>query len=167
MTTPTLWCPQCGPLSDDCECPAAHECTSPIDEDGCCTQCGADTCTWDELVERLRGAGYEVLAAGRHGVQRDAATANVSAHETAPGGHAGFAPTWAPGDMVWYLPSLNGPRFPAVVDSEPWQLGGGSWVVRLRDLPQAYCDHTCRQRRTVPAAECTLHVIRREPGEGA
>lgn len=73
------------------------------------------------------------------------------------------APTWKPGDTVWYLPSANGPRFPAVVDSEPWQLGGHSWVVRLRDLPQAYCDYSKRQRTTVPAAECVLHVQKRDP----
>lgn len=73
-----------------------------------------------------------------------------------------LTPTWKPGDKVWYSPSLNGPEFEAVVDSLPWQLGGHTWCVRLVGLPQAYCDHTCRQRFSVPAAECVVHVRRRD-----
>ena len=51
--------------------------------------------------------------------------------------------------------------FRAVVASEPWQLGGHTWVVRLEDLPQEYSDYCQRQRSTVPAAECVYHVTTR------
>lgn len=67
-----------------------------------------------------------------------------------------------PGDPVWYSPSLRGPRFAAVVDSEPWSLGGHTAVVRLRELGSDYQERTGRQRTTVPAAACS-HIERRDP----
>ena len=71
--------------------------------------------------------------------------------------------SWRPGDPVWYSPSTGGPWFRAVVDSDPWQLGtSGPWVVRLVELPIEYAEYCGRTRRTVPAAECTIHLrIRR------
>jgi hypothetical protein len=66
--------------------------------------------------------------------------------------------TWmVHGALAEYAPTLNGPWFPCVIDSEPWMLGGHTEVVRLRDLPQAYVEYTSRDRRTVPCA-ATSHV---------
>ena len=71
-------------------------------------------------------------------------------------------PEWKPGDMVEYQPSAGGPWFPATVDSEPWQLGGGTWVVHLKDLPPEYGALCSSPRTTVKAAEATRHVRKRK-----
>ena len=68
-----------------------------------------------------------------------------------------------PGDPVWYMPRRGGPRFAAVVDSQPWCLGEHTVVVRLRELGDDYREHTGRQRTTVPAAACS-HIERRDLG---
>jgi len=74
-------------------------------------------------------------------------------------------PTWRIGDRVWYAPSLLSRMFRAVVASEPWRLGGYTWVVRLEGLPQEYSDYCQRQRSTVPAAECVQHVTKRSASD--
>lgn len=65
-------------------------------------------------------------------------------------------PAFHVGDRVQYWPSLNGKSFPAVVASEPWQLGGHTWVMRLEDLPQEYAVYTGKKgpRHVVAAACC-------------
>jgi hypothetical protein len=56
------------------------------------------------------------------------------------------------GDKVYYHPTIGKePKFTATVASAAWQVGS-TWVVNLRDLPQAYCDYTHRNRNTVNAA---------------
>lgn len=65
------------------------------------------------------------------------------------------------GDRVWYALSLNGPRFAAVVASEPWKLGEHTWVVRFEDLGQDYQKHTQRARSVVPCA--AVNNVFREP----
>jgi hypothetical protein len=50
-------------------------------------------------------------------------------------------PDWVkPGALVWYSPIMvkGEPRYAGVVDTEPWQLGHGEWVVHLRDMEPAY-----------------------------
>lgn len=64
------------------------------------------------------------------------------------------------GDRVWYAPSLNGPRFAAVVASEPWKLGGHTWCVRLEDLGQEYQEYTHKHGRSVVAAAAVNNVFR-------
>ncbi len=56
-----------------------------------------------------------------------------------------------PGEPVWYA-SSPGILWPAVVDGEPWKLGGHTWVVRLRDLPPEYGAQFSFPRTTVCAA---------------
>lgn len=56
------------------------------------------------------------------------------------------------GARVLYSPSLGGPKFAAVVASEPWLLGGHTWVVRLEQLGDDYCKYTSRERKSVPSA---------------
>ena len=59
------------------------------------------------------------------------------------------------GMPVWYTPNLDEPsfRFPAVVETEPWQLGHGEWVAHLRDLPASYGEwRNCPGRTRVVAA---------------
>lgn len=55
MTNPTFFCPECGPLRD------SSKGLSPVDEDGCCLNCGATTCSWPDLVEHLLDEGYELI----------------------------------------------------------------------------------------------------------
>lgn len=43
---------------------------------------------------------------------------------------------------VRYSPSIGGPSFVGLVDSFPWQIGKGEWVVRLRGMQEAYAKHT-------------------------
>lgn len=77
----------------------------------------------------------------------------------------GKQPTWRVGDAVWYLPVSGGPLFRARVASEPWLLGDHTWVVNLEGLPDAYVRYTSRDRRSVPCAEATRHVIARAAGD--
>lgn len=74
------------------------------------------------------------------------------------------APAWKPGDAVWYTTGYR--SFAATVDTEPWQLGHGEWVVRLTGLGADYREYTGRERRTVSAAACCA-LARRDfrPGE--
>lgn len=44
----SFFCPQCG-------------LGAGVDEDGCCTGCGCDTCTFDELKRLLRAKGFFVV----------------------------------------------------------------------------------------------------------
>jgi hypothetical protein len=67
-----------------------------------------------------------------------------------------------PGALVWYE-SSPGRRFSAVVDEEPWLLGGHTWVTRLRELPPEYREG---KRSTVPAAACDRLAPRTEPAPG-
>lgn len=44
-----------------------------------------------------------------------------------------------PGALVWYWPIMgHAPGYAGVVDGEPWQLGGQTWVVNLRDMSPEY-----------------------------
>lgn len=54
--------------------------------------------------------------------------------------------------MVWYQPSVGGPRFEAIVASAPALLGGHTWVCRLAGLGKGYREYTKRDRDRVPAA---------------
>ena len=53
-------------------------------------------------------------------------------------------PSWVKhGAAVWYSPALlpgvaARPRVSAVVDGEPWLLGGNAWVVRLHQMDPSY-----------------------------
>lgn len=81
------------------------------------------------------------------------------------------APTWKPGDRVWYAPVAGaGPVFRAIVDGVPWDphmCGSGVWLVRLRDLPPEYAQSTGRApgTTTVAAAEAHQHVFPRDEGD--
>lgn len=66
-----------------------------------------------------------------------------------------------PGDLVEYAPSMGGPYFPAVVDSEPWMLGEHTEVVRLRDLSDQYRVYVGLPNKRTVAAAATSHVRRR------
>ncbi len=46
------------------------------------------------------------------------------------------------GIRVVYRPSLGGPGFIGTVREEPWQLGNGSWVTHVCDLPPEYTAFT-------------------------
>lgn len=54
---------------------------------------------------------------------------------------------------VWYKPKPS-QRYAAVVASEPWLLGGHTWVVRLEGLGDDYRSGTGRQESTIAAAAC-------------
>lgn len=61
------------------------------------------------------------------------------------------------GEPVWYRVWVSrGDPFAAVVDSEPWLLGGQTWVCRLRELGPEYARATGRKPGTtiVSAAAC-------------
>lgn len=62
--------------------------------------------------------------------------------------------TWmVPGALAEYAPV--GPRppwFPCVIDGEPFTIGSGHVMVRLRDLSPMYALSTGRKSTTVPAA---------------
>jgi hypothetical protein len=55
------------------------------------------------------------------------------------------------GVLVWYE-SRPGEKHAAVVDSEPWELGGGQKVVRLVGLGEEYAKGTSRGATHVPCA---------------
>lgn len=46
-------------------------------------------------------------------------------------------PTYKPGDAVYYTPR-PGLEYPAIVDSHPWCLGCGTWVMNLELLGDDY-----------------------------
>lgn len=41
------------------------------------------------------------------------------------------------GLKVWYAPS-PGHAFAGVVDGDPWELGGHTWVVHVREMEECY-----------------------------
>lgn len=69
------------------------------------------------------------------------------------------------GQTVFYSPLLGGPDFEAEVASEPVRLGGHTWVVHLKSLPEAYGQHVDLPGKTTVAA-AGLHALRakEEPG---
>lgn len=48
-----------------------------------------------------------------------------------------------PGALCWYKSAPN-LEYAATISGQPWQLGDGTWVVRLVDLPAAYVTDTGR-----------------------
>jgi hypothetical protein len=74
-----------------------------------------------------------------------------------------------PGLAVWYWPSLGGRPFAGLIDSNPWQLVHGTWVVHLCSMELAYGAETGRPSRTTVKAAALTHLEVRElqaPGAG-
>jgi len=64
-----------------------------------------------------------------------------------------------PGALAEYAPvGPHDPFFACVIDSEPWQLGHGAWVVKIRDLDDAY--KTTYKRGHGPAGGVCIEFIR-------
>jgi hypothetical protein len=56
---PEFFCPQCGPLRVEED--GDGRAVSPIEQDGCCRFCGADTVTWPGLCEALAAQGLHIV----------------------------------------------------------------------------------------------------------
>lgn len=77
--------------------------------------------------------------------------------------HPKTPPEWIkPGVAVWYE-AAPGIKWRAVVESEPFTLGHGEWVVRLKDLDPEYTRQHPAKRTTVPAAAAWCLTARTEP----